>query len=155
MSTRSFSARCVAMSSIRTFYCRSIGGECINEQASRNHVYGAVISDLLIVCIFFHAFADETFTCSVCSKVFATKLNMDSHIKKIHTDNKKFVCDVCSNSFSSAPNLKQHIKTVHEVEVRVACLRVSRMRRFNKIHLNCRRSTSARRVKSHSKRKIV
>lgn len=62
---------------------------------------------------------DETFPCPSCSKIFATKPNLDGHIKKIHhNDNKKFVCETCNNSFSSAPNLKQHIKTVHEVEVR-------------------------------------
>lgn len=61
---------------------------------------------------------DETFPCPSCSKIFATKPNLDGHIKKIHhNDNKKFVCETCNNSFSSAPNLKQHIKTVHEVEV--------------------------------------
>jgi uncharacterized Zn-finger protein len=70
-----------------------------------------VVSDVLLL-------SDETFPCSLCSKVFATKPNLDSHVKKIHSsDNKKFSCEICNNSFSSAPNLKQHIKTVHEVEV--------------------------------------
>lgn len=64
-------------------------------------------------------FSDETFSCASCSKVFATKTNLDSHVKKIHqNDNKKFVCETCNNSFSSSNNLKQHIKTVHDVEAR-------------------------------------
>lgn len=70
---------------------------------------------------YFKFLVDETFPCPSCSKVFATKPNLDSHIKKIHqNDNSKtHRCEICNNLFSSAPNLKQHIKVVHEVEVSI------------------------------------
>lgn len=109
--TRNSFARFAARTFIQTFFYLSTSDGCTNEPVRncRASSRQLINRDLL---------SDETFPCPSCSKIFATKPNLDSHIKKIHqTESKKFVCETCNNSFSSAPNLKQHVKTVHEVEV--------------------------------------
>ena len=61
---------------------------------------------------------DDTFPCNFCAKIFASKPNLDSHVRKIHQNDKSsHICGTCLGTFSSAPNLKQHIKNVHEAEV--------------------------------------
>lgn len=86
--------------------------------------------------------------------MFATKPNLDSHIKKIHqNDNSKtHRCETCNNLFSSAPNLKQHIKVVHEVEVNPILV----IHDFITIYLIFfRRNMSARHVINHLKLRIA
>lgn len=126
---KSFYVKFVDLNFIQTFFYLNISDAYIKEQVRLNLFYKSIF---FVFSKWF--FPDETFSCTSCSKVFATKPNMDSHIKKIHqNDNKKYVCETCNSSFSSAPNLKQHVKTVHEAEVKKATNNFNLRRYFNEL----------------------
>lgn len=51
-------------------------------------------------------------TCSVCSKVFRKKFNLESHMA-IHSDERRFGCGMCDLAFARASDRNRHEKT-HE-----------------------------------------
>jgi KRAB domain-containing zinc finger protein len=52
------------------------------------------------------------FKCTLCSKTFAHKFNLHTHVRSVHEKLKPFRCDQCDNVFSLKRDLSRH-QTVH------------------------------------------
>jgi len=52
----------------------------------------------------------KPFECSVCSKRFAHKCNLETH-NRVHTGEKPFECSVCMKRFSQKSHLESHFRT--------------------------------------------
>ncbi|KAK7065325.1 hypothetical protein SK128_015434 [Halocaridina rubra] len=59
------------------------------------------------------------FMCSVCSKTFSYKIDLDSHAV-VHHEEKTFMCDICNKAFSSRRGLERH-SVVHTGERPFVC----------------------------------
>ena len=62
--------------------------------------------------IIFHHESYKKVQCTLCDRKFATKSDLDRHIKNDHMHQNK--CDHCSKYFAAKKSLKRHIITVHE-----------------------------------------
>lgn len=62
----------------------------------------------------------EKFTCEICSKDFATKWSIKSHMLQ-HTKKFDYVCDQCGWKFLTKGNLKGHLETTHTNEKPFPC----------------------------------
>ena len=61
-----------------------------------------------------HLKNEIAFQCSMCSKYFRTKYDLQKHIEYgSHTEN-VFHCEKCDKQFSRRENLKRHVEQVHE-----------------------------------------
>ena len=59
--------------------------------------------------------------CSVCSKRFTRKNNLDRHLKNVHgidqiPKEKKHVCSICDTKFTEKRNLDRHLKAQHDTD---------------------------------------
>jgi len=52
--------------------------------------------------------------CSVCSKSFAKKSNLDNHMGLHNKDDRKYKCEICAESFSWKSSLNRHRERKHE-----------------------------------------
>ena len=59
---------------------------------------------------------DRSFNCYICSNSFASKSNLNVHIKSVHEGKKSFRCnkDSCDAAFASNGELDRHVSSVHE-----------------------------------------
>ena len=62
---------------------------------------------------------EENRKCTVCSKVFAGKHNLELHMR-LHNNEKPYECDVCKKSFTQNRSLKEH-KLTHRSERQFKC----------------------------------
>jgi hypothetical protein len=62
---------------------------------------------------------DQQFNCEQCDKVFQRKLNLQLHMKTIHSG-QTFICETCSATFKSRRNLRMHIHH-HHLERKLQC----------------------------------
>lgn len=56
---------------------------------------------------------NQSFECTVCSRVLTTKASLQHHIRSVHNAEKTHKCDVCSRMFFGICNLRRHIQNVH------------------------------------------
>ncbi|XP_060571172.1 zinc finger protein 85-like isoform X3 [Ruditapes philippinarum] len=63
---------------------------------------------------------ERTMSCDQCENLYNCKFQLRTHIKQVHTDEKKFTCDECGKSFKAWPYLKQH-RQVHIKERNILC----------------------------------
>lgn len=55
---------------------------------------------------------DKPFECGECPRKFYTKINLNKHIEKIHSeDSKRFTCPICKATLASAKGLRSHQNT--------------------------------------------
>ena len=56
--------------------------------------------------------------CSLCSKAFWKKEDLDGHMASTHANEKLFHCRICGNFFSYKRSLRLHLKAVHNTDWR-------------------------------------
>ena len=49
----------------------------------------------------------------ICKAEFRQKVNLNTHIAKVHEEMKPFKCDLCNAKFTSKHSLNGHIAAVH------------------------------------------
>jgi uncharacterized Zn-finger protein len=59
-------------------------------------------------------FSSSKLVCSLCNKLFATKVILKQHIIFIHKKQKNFSCEICTKKFSTKYKLTLHTRDVHE-----------------------------------------
>ncbi|XP_048482792.1 transcription factor Ouib [Plutella xylostella] len=61
-------------------------------------------------------YSERTLCCPHCSKKTTTTSNMNSHIRRVHTNNgeRNFKCTRCEKDFKNNADLKRHFNVVHE-----------------------------------------
>ena len=57
--------------------------------------------------------------CDNCDKMFKTRIELDNHLKEVHSEEWK--CDTCDSSFPSEYQLKYHVKVTHKLRTRNVC----------------------------------
>lgn len=53
-------------------------------------------------------------SCPICQNTFATKTNLNKHIRVIHQKIKNFQCDICQKRLSTNAHLVQHVNSTHK-----------------------------------------
>ncbi|XP_031356771.1 zinc finger protein 62 homolog [Photinus pyralis] len=53
------------------------------------------------------------YKCSICSSSFSFSLQLDDHMKRIHTEGARFKCDLCDKTFRYGSGLKGHQANAH------------------------------------------
>ena len=54
-------------------------------------------------------------SCEVCRKTFSSEINLKSHRKYAHTEDKAHSCNQCGVKFKEKKNLRVHLLTVHKI----------------------------------------
>ena len=106
-------------------HCVSVHKNAVGKESSRIHICPHCGIFFKYLCLLIRHMtvhsqsSEKQFECEVCHKYFTRKGNLNSHLKKIHTDpatspsEKTFECDVCNKIFKWKASLKAHQKKVH------------------------------------------
>jgi len=57
-------------------------------------------------------YSKESFSCDICSKIFAKKSKLEKHIET-HGSKKAFSCQLCDKNFKHEQNLRLHFNKIH------------------------------------------
>ena len=63
-----------------------------------------------------HAPTKSSFNCSKCKKVFGSEVALRSHLKYVHTSQKKISCTRCDKTFKQIKNLRAHLASIHDID---------------------------------------
>ncbi|GBG33980.1 Zinc finger protein 586 [Hondaea fermentalgiana] len=69
----------------------------------------------------------KPFSCTKCTRSFATNSGLESHILNVHINKKVYECPQCSKKFSANGSLKRHVETVHNRKRDFQCLRCGKL----------------------------
>lgn len=64
----------------------------------------------------------KAFKCSYCHKTFTANVNLNTHIRTIHSEVKPHNCDFCFLSFATADHLRKHVSSIHLGLRKYACV---------------------------------
>ena len=73
--------------------------------------------------------------CRLCDKVYKSAVNLRSHIKGFHNEDKPDLCKFCGKSFAGKPKLKTHILQSHSRKTCPHCQKSLLNQFFLKKHL--------------------
>lgn len=57
---------------------------------------------------------ERPYKCTVCTKGFTKKSNLDIHMQT-HSGERPYECNLCIRKFTQSNMLKAHLKTIHDV----------------------------------------
>ena len=63
-----------------------------------------------------HAPTQNVLKCSECKKVFSSQVALKSHLKYVHTSQKKISCTRCDQTFKQIKNLRAHLASIHDID---------------------------------------
>lgn len=64
----------------------------------------------------------KAFKCSYCHKTFTANVNLNTHIRTIHSEVKPHNCEFCFLSFATADHLRKHVSSIHLGLRKYACV---------------------------------
>lgn len=63
----------------------------------------------------------KPFTCPYCKKKFTANVNLNAHIRYVHSETKPNLCTLCDRKFATLDHLKKHVMSVHQKERKHLC----------------------------------
>ena len=66
---------------------------------------------------------DRNFMCTLCSRYFYAKSDLERHIATVHEKKKPHKCPLCDDCFGVKSSLKTHIRIVHDGIKRTPCIK--------------------------------
>ena len=63
-----------------------------------------------------HSPTESFVQCEVCKKNFGSEVNLKSHLKYVHSEERKESCPHCDASFKQKKNLRAHLANIHDID---------------------------------------
>ena len=63
-----------------------------------------------------HSPTESVVQCDVCKQKFGSDVNLKSHLKYVHSEERKESCHLCDATFKQKKNLRAHLANVHDID---------------------------------------